>query len=426
MSLSVALDLGPNLIGSDVTIDSQALSTAPDNLLAYWPLNETSGSVARDLSGNNRHGAYGGAATVGGNTFIDGSPCVSVNGGHINIYSASLAAAFNAGSYSIAGWFKTSLGNWPSGDYICQLYVDASNHVNCTINAVYPLLSHLRRAAGSPSYANVDGYQTGEWVHVAIGYVQGTARRTWVNGALEYSGAGSANTLSGSIASTTSCLGAANTSDTGTLTDGLLRGWGIWDTLLSDAQIAAIYNAVGRSTNMFFIGDSKTTGDRWTSLLRANLIANTIAVYANPAMYATAGWTLANVKTALDAGLAAESATPSKILINIGSNGAEAENDFKTDLRYVIELLHAKWTSAIIYIARPVVLEAAPPSTPTAANAAKRGWIDDVIGEYSYVASGLDETDLEGGDGYATNLADETHYTDAGQLAVPPLWIAAF
>lgn len=175
------------------------------------------------------------------------------------------------------------------------------------------------------------------------------------------------------------------------------------------------------------MGDSKTAGDTWPTLLIDSLNAITPnQPYGEfPDQYATSGYAVSEMHTYIDANLAGETVTPGKIIINLGANdSATAENDFKADYRAIIEALHAKWVNTLIYLARPVVLSDVPPSSPTAANANVRGWIDDVIAEYAYVYAGIDETDLEGGDSYATNLTDVTHYTTAGQTAVANLWLA--
>jgi lysophospholipase L1-like esterase len=91
----------------------------------------------------------------------------------------------------------------------------------------------------------------------------------------------------------------------------------------------------------------------------------------------------------------------------------------------LISSLHAKWTGAKIYLAKPVRLADAPPSTPLAAVATMHGYIDDLIAEFDYVYPGIDETDLEGGDSYVTNLADNTHPNHTGYMAVAALWKTA-
>jgi hypothetical protein len=156
------------------------------------------------------------------------------------------------------------------------------------------------------------------------------------------------------------------------------------------------------------------TGNRWRE---------------NPSYIATAGYTVADMCTYLTANIAAMTGAPEHILINLGANDVNsppAEATWKGDYRTIIELLHTKWTGATIYLAKPVLLNAAPPSTPKANCATIWGWIDDLVGEYDYVYPGLDESELEGGDAYVTNLADTAHptYPD-GYEETADLWMEA-
>ena len=178
---------------------------------------------------------------------------------------------------------------------------------------------------------------------------------------------------------------------------------------------------------IFIVGDSKSSGDTWMGLLTGLLNSNSVASYALHATpIAYAGDTVEQMKAHIDSDLGAVTGNTDIILINLGTNDLTtlpAENDWKVNYRSIIESLHAKWADALIYLAKPVQLQANPPSSPVADTAAMHGWIDDLVGEYAYVFTGIEETDLEGGDSYATNFVDISHYTDpAGQLSVSGLW----
>ena len=71
-----------------------ALAVAPGTLLALWPLDETSGTVANDISGAGRNAAYVSTVTLGQPGLGDGQPAARVAGtGAVNFYTAALAAA---------------------------------------------------------------------------------------------------------------------------------------------------------------------------------------------------------------------------------------------------------------------------------------------------------------------------------------------
>jgi len=86
----------------------------PESLIGYWPLDEVSGTVCHDLSGNARNGSYVGVDLA--KTGIgDGRTCPYFDGvnDYVNIYSASLAAAFNGAEGTFLCWIKAvSAADW--------------------------------------------------------------------------------------------------------------------------------------------------------------------------------------------------------------------------------------------------------------------------------------------------------------------------
>lgn len=96
---------------------AKVLSYSP---LAYWKLDETSGSVAADSSGGGYDAAYSGV-TLNGETGPDGGAAPSFDGAndYVNTYSAGLAAAWSAAMLSagtVLAWFKVSAaGDWTDG-----------------------------------------------------------------------------------------------------------------------------------------------------------------------------------------------------------------------------------------------------------------------------------------------------------------------
>ncbi len=95
-------------------------NTRPTNLLAYWRLNESSGTSVADSSGNG-HGGTASAVTWGRVGIGDGNPAgyfVDASNSSINIYSAGLSAAFNGATGTALIWFRTDdLAAWTDGNY---------------------------------------------------------------------------------------------------------------------------------------------------------------------------------------------------------------------------------------------------------------------------------------------------------------------
>jgi hypothetical protein len=120
-----------------------------DNPAAFWPLNETSGTVAHDLSGNGWNGTYEGGVTLADNPFPAGGSGATFNGTDGYVYGGSGVptgavanvtmevwlnfngntnqqggCAFNNGTSSLGGY---AIGNGSGtmtspGNYIIGLY----------------------------------------------------------------------------------------------------------------------------------------------------------------------------------------------------------------------------------------------------------------------------------------------------------------
>jgi len=82
-----------------------------NNLIGYWPLWESSGSSAQDISGNFRNGVYSNSGVTYGTSGIgDGQNAISLDGvaGFVNLYSTSLSSAFSAPIGTWWLWLKLS------------------------------------------------------------------------------------------------------------------------------------------------------------------------------------------------------------------------------------------------------------------------------------------------------------------------------
>ena len=114
------------------------------SIIAHWPLWEAGGSVAYDISGNGRNGAaagidwgYPGIGDGHTSAYFDGA------NDYVNVYSASLAAAFNGAEGTIIMWLKVhDVGVWTDGlrHFAVRLEADGNNNVSImktTTNQLY-------------------------------------------------------------------------------------------------------------------------------------------------------------------------------------------------------------------------------------------------------------------------------------------------
>jgi concanavalin A-like lectin/glucanase superfamily protein len=217
-------------------------NTAAANLLAYWPMAESSGSVALDASGNARNGAYTGV-TLGAAGIGDGRTSASFNGttSFNNVYSASLAAAFNKDEGTAAAWCKVSgAGVWTDGvaRFVLRLAADANNLV--------ALVKQSGNNRFDCQYAGGGTFRLQSLTSAPVGYFH--AAITWsvaANQVIVYfngSAVGSPlaiPTFTGALATTTTMIGAGSTTPA-QIWSGSLAHAAVWNTPLSAAQIAAL------------------------------------------------------------------------------------------------------------------------------------------------------------------------------------------
>lgn len=85
--------------------------TRPGNLVGYWPLNELSGTIAYDHSGNGFHGTYYGNPRLGQQGIGDGWTIPWFDGvdDYVNLFSSGLAAAFGKENGTVCIWLQNQI-----------------------------------------------------------------------------------------------------------------------------------------------------------------------------------------------------------------------------------------------------------------------------------------------------------------------------
>lgn len=119
--------------------------------IAYYPLNEASGTTAEDLSGSGFDGTYSGAAP-GGTGIGDGNTAASFDGTSDVVTMGAIDTPFDGNAGTLLLWGKTSAAVWSDGTtrYLVRLIADGANlisiHKTTTTNQL-----QLRRNAGVAS-----------------------------------------------------------------------------------------------------------------------------------------------------------------------------------------------------------------------------------------------------------------------------------
>ncbi len=121
--------------------------------IAYWILGEHEGSVAVCQINRNQNGSYT-AVTLGNAGIGDGQVCPSFDGltGYVDIYSATLAAAFNGSEGSLAIWSKVSgAGVWTDGTTRVgvQMFVDSNNLIRIDKSSTNNQADGIYKAGGT-------------------------------------------------------------------------------------------------------------------------------------------------------------------------------------------------------------------------------------------------------------------------------------
>ena len=229
---------------SGATYGSAILATGP---IAYWPLDEASGSVARCLVNAAMNGTYEGP-TLANAVGPDGAslhPLFDGSNDRVDIQSAALAAAFSGAAGTMALWAKVyNAAVWTDSAvrYAAALRVDSSNYVcNGRHSNDNTIFSNYRAGGTSEPEYNAGHSATG-WIHLAITWDKAAdAVIHYING----SQAGSADTGLKAWAGSLAICSLGGWSASEYLWYGWLAHPALWSTALSATQILALYTGIG-------------------------------------------------------------------------------------------------------------------------------------------------------------------------------------
>jgi hypothetical protein len=222
--------------GEDLNYYQKVLGSNP---IAYWPLGESSGSVAYELV-NGWNGSYTGV-TLGQSGVGDGKTCPLFDGAndYVDIYSAALIAAFDGAEGSLMVWFKAfDAAMWTDASMRVTMgfEVDVNNKVRLLSSGAGSLKFH-RYGGGTAENIELEAgvadtiWRCGVLVWSEVGdYVRG-----YINGGLEGSSATLGNWVGNPSVSMT-LIGARTVTPTNPW-HGYLAHGAVWDTPLTLAQI---------------------------------------------------------------------------------------------------------------------------------------------------------------------------------------------
>jgi hypothetical protein len=173
--------------------------------VAYWPLNETSGTVAHCLVNSAQNGTFArDVSTMGTGPGIgDGntSPRFDGTNDYADIDSQALVAAFSATAGTLFLWTKvegTPTDNYPRG---CGLTADGDNYVYATYGKNDLDYLQIYKAGGTSTYNwSQHNYATEVWRALTLTWnVAADEVKTYINGAQDGDTVTSLGTWAGSL-----------------------------------------------------------------------------------------------------------------------------------------------------------------------------------------------------------------------------------
>lgn len=185
--------------------------------IAYWPQAEPSGVVALDASGNARNGAYTGV-TLGNAGIGDGRTAAGFDGAtaYNNVYSASLAGAFNGAEGTVVLWFKVNgAGVWTDATVRrhATFQVDGNNSVQMFKTATNNQLRGTYKAGGTSKDVLFSTVGELTWIHFALTWNKPADQmRVFYNGVQQGATLTALGVWAGALNSAQAVLGANATS----------------------------------------------------------------------------------------------------------------------------------------------------------------------------------------------------------------------
>lgn len=185
------------------------------NLIQYFRMIETAGTLANDTSSENNDGTYIDAALDAEPSPISDEtmPEFSANS-LVNLYSAGLVADFDPSLGTVVLWLKVSdISIWSDGAYhwLLRLYADNDNYIDIFKNTTpHNQLIFIYKAGGTAVQATVTITPTAGNMCIAMTWDTALDRmRAFVDGVQQGSDHSGLGIWVGDITPFTSCLGAA-------------------------------------------------------------------------------------------------------------------------------------------------------------------------------------------------------------------------
>jgi RHS repeat-associated protein len=231
-----------NCWGSAVS-STGALTVISSNLIAWWPFDEGTGTVARDSSCSGHDGTL-----IWGPTWVTGvlSNALSFQKGGYGYVLVTSEVSAVTGTFTVASWVLPILDDWGNHHVVLQsdneIYKSAFRYeLNNMCTRLYVYIGNGSTPVASPAVDFPYSCATGPWYHIAC-VVTPTNYTIYVNGAVVGSGSYAAtNPLLVDVNHPISI--GADIAHTGEYTfDGSIDDVRVYNLALAASEVAALYN----------------------------------------------------------------------------------------------------------------------------------------------------------------------------------------
>lgn len=252
----------PTVMGGSSSYINTVLGTNP---IAYWPLNEASGTTAVCQVNSNQNGTYGRDVSTMGTepgpvgdytapTFTDTAS------DYVDIDTATLVSNFDGDEGALSAWAKVSgAAEWTDGDKDIVLYLNkgTANIIECAEIADRKM--HLFMRANNVSKSSVkQQFDSTDWFHMAIVWSRsGDYLRTYINGLLLYQNVFSSLGAWSGADFDNALIGAGNKTG-GSVWSGAIAHVALWSSPITHAQVAALANKTASRNILFGVTRSNT------------------------------------------------------------------------------------------------------------------------------------------------------------------------
>lgn len=257
-----------------MTYKSDLLTLSP---VAYWPLDETSGSVADNAEGTAAiDGTFHSSIVLDDDTGpFDSDPAAKFSAGGVDIFSEALEDVFGYNEGSVSLWFKED-GVSNSG-YLFQVRDNGSNYL--FFRAVNDIIVKRRADAinseGQYSLNDVDA-----WNHIAATWsVTNDAFIVYLNGVAQTTKTGLIDWRTFNNFDDGHCvIGAFRADNQSTPFNGYIQHVACFDKVLTASEITSLNTGVFSSGNNVTISSSLSLSSEMNKHTNKNLVSNGLSI----------------------------------------------------------------------------------------------------------------------------------------------------